>query len=103
MDGLLLGFVARELSDTLSGARVDRVLQPEKDELHLLLRGREGSFRLLLSACANNARAHLTTETKQNPAEPPMISTFRSLALMSSSKVSDALCLFCTGRYSSAK
>ena len=72
MDGLLLGFVARELSDTLSGARVDRVLQPEKDELHLLLRGREGSFRLLLSACANNARAHLTTETKQNPAEPPM-------------------------------
>lgn len=72
MDGLLLGFIARELAEKLTGARVDRVLQPEKDELHLVLRAREGTHRLLLSASATNARAHLTYEAKQNPAEPPM-------------------------------
>ncbi len=72
MDGLMLGFVARELRAALIGARVDRVLQPEKDELHLVLRGMGGSHRLLLSASANHARAQLTGASKQNPAEPPM-------------------------------
>lgn len=72
MDGLMLGFLARELSDTLTGARVDRIMQPEKDELHLLLRGQSRTYRLLLCASANTARAHLTESSKQNPAEPPM-------------------------------
>lgn len=72
MDGLMLGFIARELQAKLSGARVDRVLQPEKDELHLVLRGQAGTYRLLLCASAGNARAHLTSAAKQNPAEPPM-------------------------------
>lgn len=72
MDGLMLGFITRELQAKLAGARVDRVLQPEKDELHLVLRGQTGTFRLLLCASAGNARAHLTAAAKQNPMEPPM-------------------------------
>ena len=39
LDGLTLGFVARELSAALVGARVDRVQQPEKDMVVLWLRG----------------------------------------------------------------
>ena len=50
----------------------DRVLQPEKDELHVLIRTREGTRRLLLCAAANSARAHITQEVKPNPDEPPM-------------------------------
>lgn len=72
MDGLMLGFVARELKSMLPGGRVDRVLQPEKDELHVLIRTREGTRRLLLCAAANSARAHITQEVKPNPDEPPM-------------------------------
>ncbi len=72
MDGLLLGFIARELQDRIIGAQVDRVQQPEKDELHLLLRGHGGGQRLLLCASANSARAHLSAQSKTNPAEPPM-------------------------------
>lgn len=72
MDGLMLGFIARELEMKLAGARVDRVLQPEKDELHLVLRSREATYRLLLCASANNARVHITSASKPNPAEPPM-------------------------------
>ena len=33
MDGLFLGFIARELNAALTGARVEKVQQPEKDEL----------------------------------------------------------------------
>ncbi len=72
MDGLMLGFIARELSRKLSGARVDRVMQPEKDELHITYYGPEGAGRLLLCASPSCARAHCTQENKPNPQEPPM-------------------------------
>lgn len=72
MDGFFLGFVTIELQNKLLGARVDRVLQPEKDELHLLLRNHGNTYRLLLSASASHPRAHLTNNAKQNPEEPPV-------------------------------
>ncbi|MDR0929191.1 MAG: NFACT RNA binding domain-containing protein [Oscillospiraceae bacterium] len=72
MDGILLAAVAREITEKLLGARVDRVSQPEKDELHLTLRGREGTHRLLLCASAMSARAHLTGIAKPNPMDAPM-------------------------------
>ena len=31
MDGLMLGFLAKELGSRISGARVDRISQPYKD------------------------------------------------------------------------
>lgn len=72
LDGVLLRGVALELNALLEGARVDKVLQPEKDELHLLLRAAGENVRLLLSASANHARIQLTGIAKQNPAEPPV-------------------------------
>ena len=84
MDGLMLSYITRELSEKLAGARVDRVLQPEKDELHLVLRGYNETHRLLLCASANNARAHLIQGSKQNPMEPPMFCMLLRKHLMSS-------------------
>ena len=71
MDGFSLSFMQRELSDALVGGRVDKVNQPERDSLLLAIR-KDGSHRLLLSANANQARAQLTTQAYENPAEPPM-------------------------------
>ena len=42
MDGLTLGALARELNRVLEGGRVDRVQQPERDELLLTLRAQGG-------------------------------------------------------------
>ena len=56
MDGLTLGFVARELDALLAGGRVDKVNQPEKDTVVLLLRAGNENRRLLLCASPNNAR-----------------------------------------------
>lgn len=46
MDGVMLGFVARELDSVLRDGRVDRVIQPEKDEIHLLIRAGGTNHRL---------------------------------------------------------
>jgi len=72
MDGVMLGFVARELDAKLKDGRVDRVIQPERDEIHLLIRAQGVNHRLVLSASANAARAHLSQHSKTGPMEPPM-------------------------------
>ena len=72
MDGLTLGFIARELKDTLTDGRIERVNQPEKDMLVLLVRAGGKNRRLLLSAAPSFARAHLTEAAYQNPQDAPM-------------------------------
>ena len=72
MDGVMLGFVARQLDTVLRDGRVDRVIQPEKDEIHLLIRAQGGNHRLVLSAAASAARVHLSEYAKTGPMEPPM-------------------------------
>ncbi|MEG2859893.1 MAG: NFACT RNA binding domain-containing protein [Clostridia bacterium] len=72
MDALTLGFMARELSEALVGGRVDKVAQPERDEVLLTIRNHNRNCALLLTANANSARTHLTRIKKNNPLEPPM-------------------------------
>ncbi|MDD3213940.1 MAG: NFACT family protein, partial [Eubacteriales bacterium] len=72
MDGFTLSFLARELHDALAGGRVERVNQPERDALLLLVRSNGRNHKLVLSANADQARAQLTVQTYENPAEPPM-------------------------------
>ncbi|MDO5435698.1 MAG: NFACT RNA binding domain-containing protein [Clostridia bacterium] len=73
MDGLMTGFAARELNACLTGGRVDRVTQPERDTIVLLIRAGSENFRLLLCASPNNARLHLTRQNFPNPLEPPAL------------------------------
>ena len=73
MDGVMLGFIARELSHKLKDGRIDRVIQPERDEIHLLIRAQGENHRLLLCASPNGARVHLTAHAKTGPMEPPML------------------------------
>ena len=68
--------VADELRRKVLGAKVDRITQPEKDRIVLALRGggavRAQTARLLLCARSGAARIHLTSQTFDNPPEPPM-------------------------------
>ena len=50
LDGLTLGFVTGELDAKLTGGRIDRVTQPERDELILTIRNGGENHLLLLSA-----------------------------------------------------
>lgn len=73
LDGITLGFMADELSAALVGGRIDRVTQPERDELILAIRNNGKNMLLLLSASAGCARAHLTSQKKTGPLEPPAL------------------------------
>ena len=84
MDGFTLSFMQCELYQKLLGGRVDKVNQPERDALVLLIRSAGGNHRLLLSANANQARAQLTAQTYENPAEPPMFCMLMRKHLMGS-------------------
>lgn len=69
LDGICMQAVAEELRPELLGLRIDKVQQPARDQVILLLRGNK---RLLLNAGANTPRIQLTALTRDNPAEPPM-------------------------------
>ena len=69
LDGICMQAVAEELRSELLGLRIDKVQQPARDQVILLLRGNK---RLLLNAGANTPRIQLTALTRDNPAEPPM-------------------------------
>ena len=69
LDGVCLQAVAEELRPEILGLRIDKVQQPVKDQVILLLRGNR---RLLLCAGASAPRIQLTDLVRDNPAEPPM-------------------------------
>ena len=69
LDAVSLQAVVTELRSELLGLRIEKVQQPARDQVILLLRG---SRRLLLNAGANAPRIQLTRLQRDNPAEPPM-------------------------------
>lgn len=71
-DGAYLHHILREIEKTAIGCKVDKVCQPARDELVLILRGKAFNGRLLISANANSPRVHLTADSPENPSTPPM-------------------------------
>lgn len=69
LDAICLQAILEELRPQLLGLRIDKVQQPARDQVILLLRGNR---RLLLNAGANAPRIQLTALSRENPAEPPM-------------------------------
>lgn len=73
LDGLTLGFIKNELNSYIIGSKVEKVHQPSKQELVLLLRTRNGAYRLYISADGQSPRVHLTSYSFENPKTPPML------------------------------
>lgn len=71
-DGLVLAAVRQELEVRFLGARIEKIYQPERDELALILHQPGLRQRLLLSAHARDARVHLTATAKENPVSAPL-------------------------------
>lgn len=73
LDGVFLHHLKNELSNLLVGTRIDKIYQPNKDEIILTLRSKEGSYKLLMSARANSPRINIIDTTPENPQTPPML------------------------------
>ena len=76
LDAICLSALTGELSEKLTGAKIDKIQQPERDMILLALRGRGENLRLLIAAGTGNARVHLSKSAFENPAEPPMFCMF---------------------------
>lgn len=73
LDGAFLRHIKQELEGQLLGSRVDKVYQPNREELLIAFRSREAACKVLFSARANSARVHFTTIPLENPKQPPML------------------------------
>lgn len=64
--------LVNEIAPLVKNGRVDKISQPEKDEIVIHIRTFEGKYKLLLSASSENPRIHFTEQSKQNPKTAPM-------------------------------
>ena len=71
-DAGMLRCTLSELRKTALGARIEKVYQPERDEILLQMRSFEGGKRLLINAGSNNSRIGFCEIPKENPQNPPM-------------------------------
>jgi len=72
-DAGMLACVLAEIREKSLGARIEKVFQPQRDEIVLQMRSTEGGKRLLINAGSNNPRLCFTNEQRENPLSPPML------------------------------
>ncbi len=73
LDGAFLKYVAAEMEEKLVGLRVEKIFQPNRDEIVIAFRGASGSYKVLTSARANSPRVNITDYPPENPQTPPML------------------------------
>ncbi len=70
-DAFTLRLIARELNTALRGGRVNRITQPGREEVSLLIYTGKGTLKLLLSANASFCGAYFTDEERESPLVAP--------------------------------
>ncbi len=72
LDAVCLSFIKTELSNAIIGARIDKIHQPNRDEVTLSVRSTNGSAQLFCSVNTARARVQLSKIKRENPQTPPM-------------------------------
>ena len=73
LDAVCLHAVLSELDARIAGGRIEKVYQPDREEIVLQIRGGKGACKLLLSAAASAPRIHLIEQNRENPAVPDVL------------------------------
>ncbi|MCT4621373.1 MAG: NFACT family protein [Marinisporobacter sp.] len=71
-DGMVVSAIAHELIEKIQKGKIEKIYQPEADEINIFIRCFKEKYKLLLSASSKNPRIHLTKVDKVNPQSPPM-------------------------------
>ncbi len=72
LDAVCLLATVREINARTVEGRIDKIYQPERDEIVLSIRLMRGGVKLLLSAGAGSPRMHFIEKGRENPSAPPM-------------------------------
>lgn len=71
-DAVTVRCLTQELCEKLINGRIDKIHQPEKDEITINIRTLTDSYKLVLSASSAHPRVHFTNVSKKNPITAPM-------------------------------
>lgn len=69
-DGIMTAAVTYELNHTLQGGKIEKVYQPEAEELVFNIHSKSGKLKLYISSSGNHAGIYLSSESYSNPANP---------------------------------
>ena len=70
-DGIMVAACTEELNRKITGGLINKIIQPEKDELMLNIRANRENIRLMISASAALPLIYITDESRQAPAQAP--------------------------------
>lgn len=70
-DGITIAAMVKELNTSLKGGRINKIAQPESDELLITARGQDGQKRLLLSASPSLPLLYFTSKNRISPLTAP--------------------------------
>ena len=70
-DGIVTAAVVHELNTLLSDGRIDKVYQPDPQDIVLSVHRGKDKYKVLLSANSSDARIQLMSQTPPNPPQPP--------------------------------
>lgn len=70
-DGITIANIVSELNHTIVGGKINKIAQPEADELMITVKNNRTQYRLFLSASASLPLIYLTGENKQGPLTAP--------------------------------
>ena len=70
-DYVTIKALSRELHDTLVGGKIEKIYEPEKDEINMSIHN-NGRYLLVISSNAENPRINITSQKKENPISAPM-------------------------------
>lgn len=70
-DGIVTRAVVEELRSSLAGGKINKVYQPNKNEILFGIYSNGKNYQLLINIDYSNCRMHLTTYSKPNPLNAP--------------------------------
>ena len=70
-DGMTIAGIVKEIDEKITGGRIYKIAQPEKDELILTIKNNGGQIRILMSADASLPLIYMTESNKQSPMTAP--------------------------------
>lgn len=71
-DGMVTYAAVKEFRDSLRLGKIDKIYQPNQEQLLLVIHTVSGKRRLLLSSSGNHCAAYLVEKSPENPASPPV-------------------------------
>ena len=71
LDGIVIANITRDMKEKLEGGKINKIAQPEKDELLFTIKNNRETLRLSISASASLPLIYFTEKNKPGPLTAP--------------------------------